>query len=314
MIVVPGSMPKMIRSFANFLSLFCRMPAANKAKQYWVAIAKIAVLAAAFYVIWQKLSATTPEQWSQFLESSKGWPWYSIVILLFLTIANRVIEIFKWQNLAAVARPISWTESGKQVLTALTAGIFTPNGIGEYGAKALYFGKQKAKQIVLLNLVCNGVQMFWSVVFGLFGMLYFNSETGLLSSETILAVFGILVILIFMLTLFRRFSIRGFSIQNLLIQLNIVPAKTHRLTLFLGLLRYLSFSLQYVLLFRLFEVEIPFALLFSGVSAVYLLASSLPSFQFLDFAVKGSVAIFFLRISRRKRMDHHDHQYAHVVF
>lgn len=30
-----------------------------------------------------------------------------------------------------------------------------------------------------------------------------------------------------------------------------------------------------------------------GITAVYFLASSLPNFQFLDFAVKGSVAVFF---------------------
>jgi hypothetical protein len=29
------------------------------------------------------------------------------------------------------------------------------------------------------------------------------------------------------------------------------------------------------------------------IAVVYFLASSLPSFQFLDFAVKGSVAVFF---------------------
>ena len=31
----------------------------------------------------------------------------------------------------------------------------------------------------------------------------------------------------------------------------------------------------------------------ANIATVYLLASSLPSFQFLDFAVKGSVAVFF---------------------
>jgi hypothetical protein len=31
----------------------------------------------------------------------------------------------------------------------------------------------------------------------------------------------------------------------------------------------------------------------AAVTSVYFLASSLPTFQFLDFAVKGSVAIFF---------------------
>ncbi|RYZ25559.1 MAG: hypothetical protein EOO10_17955 [Chitinophagaceae bacterium] len=283
----------MMRSFANFLSLFCAMPAPHKAKQYWVAIAKFAVLAAAFYIIWQKLSQTSSQEWQQFLDSANGWPWYSILTLLILSICNRVLEIFKWQNLAKGLRPISWSESGKQVLSALTAGIFTPNGIGEYGAKALYFKKDQAKEVVLLNLVCNGVQMVWSILFGLVGLVYFNLHTGLLPLETILTFFGVLIAALMLLSLVRNISIRGFSLGQLLENVMAIPRKTHQLNIILGFLRYLSFSLQYVLLFRLFGVEIPFALLFSGVAAVYLLASSLPSFQFLDFAVKGSVAVFF---------------------
>lgn len=294
MIVVPGSMPKMMRSFANFLSLFCPMPDGNKTKQYWVAFAKVAVLAGAFYVIWKKLADTSAEDWSQFLSLWNGWPWHSILLLIFLSIANRGIEIVKWKNLGSQLRPMTLSQSAKQVFAALTAGIFTPNGIGEYGAKALYFGKESTAQVIILNLVCNGVQMFWSIVFGLFGLIYFNSVTQLVPANYLVGLFVIIVSAVFTLTLVRNISIRGFSLQTLLLRIQSIPAKTHRLNLLLGLLRFLSFSLQYVLLFRLFGVTIDFALLFSGICAVYLLASSLPSFQFLDFAVKGSVAIFFI--------------------
>jgi hypothetical protein len=31
----------------------------------------------------------------------------------------------------------------------------------------------------------------------------------------------------------------------------------------------------------------------SAITSIYFIASSLPSFQFLDFAVKGSVAVYF---------------------
>jgi hypothetical protein len=34
----------------------------------------------------------------------------------------------------------------------------------------------------------------------------------------------------------------------------------------------------------------------AAITSVYFLASSLPTFQFLDFAVKGSVAIYFFGI------------------
>jgi hypothetical protein len=60
--------------------------------------------------------------------------------------------------------------------------------------------------------------------------------------------------------------------------------------------RYLVFSHQYYFLFLAFDVELPYMTLMSAVTSVYFLASSLPNFQFLDFAVKGGVAIFFFGI------------------
>ena len=46
-------------------------------------------------------------------------------------------------------------------------------------------------------------------------------------------------------------------------------------------------------MFLAFDVDLPYFTLISTIAVVYFLASSLPTFQFLDFAVKGSVAIFF---------------------
>jgi hypothetical protein len=42
-----------------------------------------------------------------------------------------------------------------------------------------------------------------------------------------------------------------------------------------------------------FDVQLPYLILMATIATVYFLASSLPTFQFLDFAVKGSVAVYF---------------------
>jgi hypothetical protein len=42
-------------------------------------------------------------------------------------------------------KPISVAEATKQVLAALTAGIFTPNGVGEYAGK-VFLTNQKLKK------------------------------------------------------------------------------------------------------------------------------------------------------------------------
>jgi hypothetical protein len=56
-------------------------------------------------------------------------------------------EILKWQNLVSFLYKIS-KEATKQVLAALTAGLFTPNGIGEYAGKAMFFDKSATKKVL----------------------------------------------------------------------------------------------------------------------------------------------------------------------
>ena len=76
-------------------------------------------------------------------------------------------------------------------------------------------------------------------------------------------------------------------------KINQVPKPIHRKNIALGLCRYLVFSHQYYFLFLAFDVHLPYLILMSAITSIYFLASSLPSFQFLDFAVKGSVAVYF---------------------
>ena len=64
------------------------------------------------------------------------------------------------------------------------------------------------------------------------------------------------------------------------------PKAIHRKNILLGVLRYLVFSHQYYVLFLAFDVDLPYFTLIATIAVVYFLASSLPTFQFLDFAVK----------------------------
>jgi hypothetical protein len=45
-----------------------------------------------------------------------------------------------------------------------------------------------------------------------------------------------------------------------------------------------------------FDVDLPYLTMMATIASVYFLASSLPTFQFLDFAIKGSVAVYFFGI------------------
>ena len=260
----------------------------HKAKQFLVFTIKLLIVIGAFYFIYDQIAGNSKLEWSKFktlvLEKTSV---LTIIFILLFSVANRYFEILKWQNLVTFIKPISVGEASKQVLGALTLGVFTPVGIGEYAGKALYFPKKQTKKIIFLNLVCNGIQSFSTVIFGIIGLIYLKYY--FLASGSILLV----IILTLFLYFSREIKIKNYTFQDLIHRLNEIPKYIHRKNFVLAFCRYVIFSHQYYVLFLVFEVDLPYLTLISTISIVYFLSSVVPSFQFLDFAVKGSMAMFF---------------------
>ena len=266
----------------------------HKAKQFLVLLIKLLIVGGAFYFIYNQLANNDKLDWQKFITLfRKNQSVLGIGFILLLSVLNRYFEILKWQNLAKVIHEISLGEATKQVLAALTAGIFTPNGVGEYAGKALFYPKSEAKNVIFLNLICNGIQMVLTVIFGLFGLMYFNAKYEVITTQTVAILFGGFVLLLIVLFSLKKIKIKGYSIEKLVRKINEIPKPIHRKNILLGVLRYLVFSHQYYFLFLAFDVDLPYFTLISTIAVVYFLASSLPTFQFLDFAVKGSVAVYF---------------------
>lgn len=273
----------MTKSYA----LFCKMDF-TRYKDKIVFTIKILTVSAAFYFIYNQLAFNNQLDYTKFiLVLKEKQSVFGIFFLLLLSFANRFLEIVKWRNLVSFLKPITLSEATKQVLGALTAGIFTPNGIGEYAGKALYFEKKNTKKIIFLNLICNGIQMILTIFFGTIGLLILGYW------QWALAIIGISCLLLLASFVSKTIKIKGYSIEKLLNKINEIPKRIHQKNNYLAISRYLVFSHQYYFLFLAFNVDLPYLTMMATIATVYFLASSLPSFQFLDFAVKGSVAVFF---------------------
>jgi hypothetical protein len=269
----------------------------HKTKQFLVLLIKLLIVGGAFYFIYNQLANNDKLDWQKFIVLfQKNQSVAGISFILLLSVLNRFFEILKWQTLVEFIHKISLGEATKQVLAALTAGLFTPNGVGEYAGKALFFEKKDTKKVLFLNLICNGIQMILTVIFGLFGLLYFNAQYNVITTKTVMVLFGILLIVFVVLFSVKKITIKGYSIEKLIHKINEIPKSIHQKNILLAICRYLVFSHQYYFLFLAFDVYLPYLTLIATVSSVYFLASSLPTFQFLDFAVKGSVAVYFFGI------------------
>lgn len=259
----------------------------HKAKQFLLVLVKVLIVGMAFFYIYQHLQgdkAIFIESIIQYLSIKE------VLILLLFTTANWFFEVSKWQNLVNSFKKISFFEATQQTLGSLTSSIFTPNRIGEYGAKMLYFKTENAKRVVLLNFVHNSSQMLVTTLFGVIGI--FSSTFNIQHSIFNIAIFISIPIIFIIAFFFRKIEVYGFSIQKLIDKISQLSFKTHERNLYFSLMRYLVFSTQFLMLLLFFDVEIDITTAFLTIFTMYFLASILPSIHLMDVAIKGSVALF----------------------
>ena len=271
----------------------------DKTKQFFFVLIKISLVLAAFYFIYYKLTSNSHLLFNDFtnlISNTKILSLKHSAILLFLSLFNWLFEALKWKTLIDPVKKIDFKTALKQSLGALTASLFTPNRIGEYGAKALYYESQLRKKVLLVNLISNTSQMLVTICLGSIGFIFYISKYKQDTQYTNIALFILSSIIVIILTYLvickSKFSIRGFSLEKLKQFMTSYPKKNMCLGLILSFLRYSFFSFQFYVLLRLFEVDISYFDAMVVITSMYLLASIIPSIFIFDVVVKTGVAVY----------------------
>ena len=212
-----------------------------------------------------------------------------IVFIVLLSLTNWSLEILKWKNLSGNIRFITFSEATKQSLAALTASLLTPNRIGEYGAKALYYQKSDRKKVMALNFLGNFYQMGVTVIFGLISLFYLKDQLFVFLKYSLLFLLipGSLLLL---RSFYKETSAYRFYLKFLIFARGI-PLQIHLSNFVISIGRYLIFSHQFYFLLVLFGINMDYTLAIALIAAMYFLASVIPGFVALDFLIKGSVAL-----------------------
>jgi hypothetical protein len=275
------------------------MLTSHKTKQLLALIIKVAILIAAGYFIYDKLTNNTQLDFETFIFQLKASELlHPLVIfgLLFVTFLNWFLEILKWKTLVSAIKRITLWESTAHSLGGLTASLFTPNRVGEYGAKALYFPKFERKRVVGLNFLGNLAQLVATIVFGVIGFTVFVIEFGVdLPWEKITRILFIssaILLILIVITKQKRFHFKGFSWERLRGFLQNVSRGIHLKNLSFSIVRYLIFSHQFYVLLLFFGLNTSYVVAMSTITAMYLITSLIPMLFIFDVVVKGSVAIW----------------------
>lgn len=273
----------------------------NKSQHYLLLALKVGILAVTFGYIFIKLTQNTSLAFHDFAANLYVDRSNALFFLLFLTLAaaNWAFEILKWQTATSIVAPITFKTALKQSLSALTISLATPNRIGDYGAKIMYFPVDKRKQILLLNFLSNTIQMAITAIFGFMGLLYIVPKFSLTYSATHLILFLICIFLLGLLAyLFkeRQLLINGLSIKNVLMYLARIKNSIKIKIGGYALLRYVIFSFLFYLLLLFFGAEIGFLEAIPLIFSMYLLVSIIPTIFLFDLVVRGGVAVWLFSL------------------
>ncbi|WP_246130286.1 hypothetical protein [Bizionia saleffrena] len=257
----------------------------------------------AFYFIYYKLTQNEALDLPVFVALLASNPQFStlnIVFLIVLTCSNWGLEIRKWQVLVGSLSKITFKAASQQTLGALTASLLTPNRIGDYGAKALYYQPQNRTKIVLLNLFGNTMQMIVTLVFGVIGLTTLAKDYKLPLNFKYLINVG-LAVLASLIILYRMSSYNVFKkivnkLYPFVLVLKRLSPKTKRVTLIISGLRYLVFSFQFYVILALFGIEIPYLEAMMLISTLYLFSSIMPSIFIFDVLIKSSIAVYLFAL------------------
>lgn len=275
-----------------------------KTKQFFFILIKLSIVVGAFYFIYNKLVNNGTLDLTVFIETlsiNNVFSIKNVCFLLLLTTFNWFFEIIKWRLLVSSIKKISLKNALEQSLGSLTASLFTPNRIGEYGAKAIYFSKKHRKRVLLLNLISNLMQMSITMVLGCIGFWIF-SNTYALEIDYLKLSKGFIVILIvisfFILGVKQsKYRIKGFSIEKIKQFIFKLPLKIKVFGFLLSLVRYAIFSFQFYVLLKLFGVQFSYVEAMTIITSLYLLSSIIPSLFIFDVIIKGSVAVYLFSIA-----------------
>jgi uncharacterized membrane protein YbhN (UPF0104 family) len=269
----------------------------EKAKYFFSLFAKIVIAIVAFYFIYQKiLIQPWGEIESKIAEIDKVNLFFLIPVFL-ISIINWLAEVYKWQVLSSFFKPISFLESFKIVLSSFAVSTVTPNRVGEYGAKIAYYDKSLWKSILSYNFLGNMMQLLVTLLMVVVSF-YFLSDVifGQLPiyGYVSLVVFSI-VLMVFLFKNNLKLSLPWLS-KNIELKLwRTVSFQSRLKILTISVIRYLAFSIQFLLILSVFE-EVNVFWMFPIIALYYLIVSVIPTIFISDLLVKGSVSIFLFSL------------------
>ena len=240
--------------------------------------------------------------WWQALPYDRLW---LLAVVLLLMPLNWAIEARKWQLLTAMTGRAAFMPSIRAVLSGLSMGFISPPALGDVLGRVMQSEQKQKLGLVGAVMASRLSQLGITLVMGLWSCWVFTWRytegagpgralwgTLALALLMLLVLLGVFAARQRLMHWCRRLGwrrpaamLRRFGRYSGALLLQVM---------WLSALRYLVFSMQFVLILWLCDIDLPFTLMLAGVAWVFLIKSVVPGFHALqELGLRGLSSLIF---------------------
>lgn len=253
-----------------------------------------------------------PEAWKHIKESLKGPHSWILVMIILMMFLNWGIEARKWQILLKKLEPVNFFTAMKAIFSGVAFSVTMPNRIGEYGGRLLFLKEGNRIRSVSLTLIGSLAQLIITLIMGVAGLIYVQREFPIETERNffgpfinaaivVLAILSLIALLFyFKVSLITRWLEKMPVLSKVKAYIEVLdsfPARTLFNILWLSFLRYLVFTLQYVWLLQLLQVDIVTTDALFLVSVLFLMLSLYPTFALLELVIRQQLGVAILSMA-----------------
>lgn len=268
---------------------------------------KLLIGFASFLLIYSRLkSDLTPEKLeilSSLAFSTKGLICFGVCFLLIPI--NWGIESFKWQLITSPIEKISFKTANHSVYSGICIGNLAPGRATEFLAKIVFFKLENRPKITALHFINGMFQLSITYLVGLSALLFqlkqFKGDNVWLAyttSSIAVLVFGVFIFSLIKIDFILNLITKKISKQTPISDFKYKFTAKDLFQLFgLSFIRYLVFSLQFILLIYLFyQQDLNFAI-FVGIAIYFLITTTIPMISILEAPIRAAIALIVFQDS-----------------
>lgn len=244
------------------------------------------------------------QSWQQIKNTVTARKVVLLIGVVALMLLNWSVEAVKWKLSVATIYPVTFLAAFNAVLSGVSFSVAMPNRMGEYAGRVLYLPEGSRLKAIPASLIGSISQLLVTLAAGVAGLIVLKNALlhsryfhliwyQVLLSGTVIAAI-VLTVFYFGTGTWRLWLqrwLRGGRYVYLLQSLQAFGASLLLRLLSLSVVRYIIFSLQYVLLFSFFEVHVAAYLVCSVTAVLFLAMAVLPTIALAELGLRGQLSL-----------------------